>query len=169
MVVSLRKRNFSILQVFFNTTRIPALRCTAGPKTIRINLATTEEAENIVTVTFETQEELKGFIVCQGAAGLRNGGDKLVSKLKLVRCVRIESNPGHWCPDSFRYCHCGYRCFLPQLVDGGLYTIDFASAGASMNAMKSDVKVVKLEQQSVNKALVANVGAKGTRSDGGTL
>jgi hypothetical protein len=57
---------------------------TAGPKTVRINLAAAEEAENIVSFTFETQPELREFIGGQSAAGLRNGDDKSISKLMQV-------------------------------------------------------------------------------------
>jgi hypothetical protein len=65
-------------------------RSPAGPKTVRINLAAPEEVEKIATITFETQAELREFISNQGAAGLRNGGDMLISKLKQVR---RESSP----------------------------------------------------------------------------
>lgn len=47
---------------------------------MRISLAEDEVVER----TFESQEDVKEFIAVQGAAGLRNGDNKLVSKLMQV-------------------------------------------------------------------------------------
>ena len=56
---------------------------------MRINLlgddAGKDGETNVVTRTFETQDELREFIRDQGSAGLRNGDDKSIGKLLEVR------------------------------------------------------------------------------------